>query len=94
MLNLTSLDTMDALKMAIQCEMDMKAYYEQVAKLVKNDDAVTILEGLAEKEEKHRLKLIRMYSRTSGKKILYLKLGKRHKLGLSIRRAQVSGLGV
>ncbi len=80
MLNLTSPDTMDALKMAIQCEMDMKTFYEQVAKLMQNDDAISIFQGLAEKEEKHRIKLIRMYSRLSGKKILYLNLGKKHKL--------------
>jgi rubrerythrin len=81
MLKITSLDTFDALKMAIQCEMDMKQYYEKAVRLVKSDDAVTILLGLAEKEEKHRLKLIRTYSRTAGKKILYLNLGKKHKLG-------------
>lgn len=81
MFNLTSVDTMDALKMAIQCEMDMKAFYQQVAQLLQNDDAVSIFQGLAEKEEKHRIKLIRLYSRLSGKKILYLNLGKKHKLG-------------
>ena len=80
MLKIISLDTMDALKMAIQCEMDMKAYYEKASKLVRNDDAMTILQGLAEREEKHRVQLIRTYSRISGKKILYLNLGKKHKL--------------
>lgn len=81
MLKITSLDTVEAIKMAIQCEMDMKAYYEKATRLMKNDDAITILRGLAQKEEKHRLQLIRCYSRISGKKILYLNLGKKHKLG-------------
>jgi rubrerythrin len=75
------LSAVDALKMAIQCEMDMKCFYEKAATLIKNDDAVAILNGLAEKEEKHRLQLIRKYSSLSGKKILYLNLGKKHKLG-------------
>jgi rubrerythrin len=79
-----TLSAVDALKMAIQCEMDMKCYYDKAAVLVKNDDAVAILRGLAEKEEKHRLQLIRKYSQISGKKILYLNLGKKHKLGTLI----------
>lgn len=75
------LSAVDALKMAIQCEMEMKCYYEKAATLVKNDDAIAILRGLADKEEKHRLQLIRKYSSLCGKKILYLNLGKKHKLG-------------
>jgi len=80
MYNLSSIDSLDALKMSIQCEMDMKIFYTKVASLVKNDDAEAILEGLSDKEEKNRLKLIKTYSKTSGKKILYLNLGKKHKL--------------
>jgi len=79
-----TLSNVDALKMAIQCEMDMKLYYDQAAALIKNDDATAILQGLAEKEEAHRLQLIRKYSSISGKKILYLNLGKKHKLGTLI----------
>lgn len=75
------LSSLDALKMAIQCEMDMKTYYERAAALIKNDDATAILLGLAEKEESHRVQLIRKYSSICGKKILYLNLGKKHKLG-------------
>ncbi len=78
------LSNVDALKMAIQCEMDMKLYYDQAAALIRNDDATAILKGLAEKEETHRLQLIRKYSSISGKKILYLNLGKKHKLGTLI----------
>lgn len=79
-----TLSSVDALKMAIQCEMDMKAYYEKSAALIKNDDAIAILLGIAEKKETHRLQLIRKYSSISGKKILYLNLGKKHKLGTLI----------
>ena len=80
MLKIKSLDSVDALKMAIQCAMDMKDYYDSAVSLVKNDDAIAILKGLAEKKDKHRIQLIRIYSRLSGKKILYLNLGKKHKL--------------
>lgn len=81
MMKIGSLDAVEALKMAIQCEMEMKSYYEKCARLMHNDDAMTILNGLAEKEERHRVQLIRKYSHISGKKILYLNLGKKHKLG-------------
>jgi rubrerythrin len=85
---ITTLSSVDALKMAIQCEMDMKTYYEKSAALIKNDDAIAILLGLAEKTELHRLQLIRKYSSISGKKILYLNLGKKHKLGTLIPCAE------
>jgi len=80
MLKIRSIDSVDAMKMAIQCKIDMKRYYEKAATLVKNDDAVAILKGLAETEEAHRQRLIRVYSKISGKKILYLNLGRKHKL--------------
>lgn len=80
MITFKALDTVDTIKMAIQCEMDMENFYGKLASLIANDDAVAILRGLSEKEEKHRSRLIRFYSRLSGKKILYLNLGKKHKL--------------
>lgn len=85
MLKFLSIDSSDALKMAIQCKRDMKDYYEKASSLVKNDDAEAILKGLAEKEEKHRIKLIKTYSKLSHKKILYLNLGKKHKLNTLLR---------
>ncbi len=80
MTNLNSINTLDALKVSIQCEADMQLYYTKAASLVKSDDAEAILHGLSEKEEKNRQRLIKTYSKTSGKKILYLNLGKKHKL--------------
>ena len=80
MYKLNSIDSLEALKISIQCETEMKIFYNKVASLVKNDDAEAILRGLSEKEEKNRIKLIKTYSKTSGKKILYLNLGKKHKL--------------
>jgi len=80
MQKIVSIDSLDALKMSIQCETDMQFYYEKAAELVKSDDAEAILKGLAERKRKHRTELVRWYSRISGKKILYLNLGKKHKL--------------
>ena len=75
-----SINSVDAIKMSLQCEIDMHEYYEKAASLVKNDDAEAILKGLAEKESKQKQRLIRVYSEASGKKLLYLKLSKKHKL--------------
>ncbi len=85
MITFKSMDAVDTLKMAIQCEMDMESFYSKLATLVRNDDAIAILQGLAEKEEKHRLRLIKFYSRQCGKKILYLNLGKKHKLNTLLK---------
>ncbi len=85
MYKLNAIDSLEALKMSIQCENDMKEFYSKASTLVKNDDAETILKSLSEKEEKNRLKLIKTYSKTSGKKILYLNLGNKHKLTTLIR---------
>lgn len=85
MLKIRSIDSVDALKMAIQCKIDMKNFYEKASTLVKNDDAVAILKGLAEKEEAHRQRLIKIYSKLSGKKILYLNLGRKHKLNTLVK---------
>ena len=75
-----SIDSVDALKISIQCAMDLKEYYDKASALVKDDDAIAILKGFSIKEEKLRSNLIKVYSKISGKKILYLNLGKKHKL--------------
>ncbi len=85
MIKVQSINSIEALKMSIQCEMDMQEYYLRAAAIVKNDDAEAILKGLTEKASKHRQALIRAYSKLSGKKILYLKLGRRHKLSSLVK---------
>ena len=75
-----SIDSVEAIKMSLQCEIDMHAFYEKAASIVKNDDAEAILKGLAEKESKQKQQLIRAHSEVTGKKLLYLKLAKKHKL--------------
>ena len=85
MTSLNSIDTLEALKISIQCESDMQIFYNKVADLVKSDDAEAILKGLSEKEDTNRKRLIKTYSKTSGRKILYLNLGKKHKLGTLLK---------
>lgn len=75
-----TIDPVDALKISIQSEKEMKAYYNKASSLVKDDDAKTILQGLAERAHARHKTCINMYSKFSGKKILFLNLDKRHKL--------------
>lgn len=75
-----TIDPIDALKMSIQSEKEMQTFYEKAATLVKDEDAQTIFHNLAAHADQHRQDSIDMYSRTSGKKILFLNLDKRHKL--------------
>jgi len=75
-----TIEPIDALKMSIQSEKELHSYYEKAASLMKDEDARTILLGLCEHAENHRKKSIDMYSKFTGKKILFLNLDKRHKL--------------
>ncbi|MBD3385874.1 hypothetical protein GF407_13230 [candidate division KSB1 bacterium] len=78
---LTSINTDEALKIAMQCAMDMKNFYKKASELIEdNDDAYAILSGLSEKHADHKAKLFKGYSSALGKKLLYLKLGRKHKL--------------
>ena len=80
MLKIQSINSIEAIKMAIQCEVDMAKYYEDVCCLIQNDDSLAILHGLASTRVRRRHELIRLYSKLCGKKILYLNLGRKHKL--------------
>lgn len=80
MQKILTVDPIDALKMSIQSEKEMQAYYRKAASLVSDDDAKAILMGFANHADKHRQNSIDMYSKVSGKKILFLNLDKRHKL--------------
>jgi len=80
MQKILTVDPIDALKMSIQSEKEMQAYYIKAASLVTDDDAKAILLGFADHADKHRQDSIDMYSKISGKKILFLNLDKRHKL--------------
>jgi rubrerythrin len=80
MLKIQTINSIDAIKMSIQCEVDMGKFYLTASGLLQNDDALAILRGLTDKREKHRHDLVRLYSKLCGKKILYLNLGRKHKL--------------
>lgn len=75
-----TVDPIDALKISIQSEKEMHAFYKKAASLIKDEEDRAIIEGMANHAEEHRQKSIDMYSQVSGKKILFLNLDKRHKL--------------
>ncbi|MBN1481675.1 hypothetical protein JXA70_15490 [candidate division KSB1 bacterium] len=75
-----TIDPIDALKMSIQSEKEMREYHKKAASLVEDDDVKTIFLSLADHAEEHRHSSVDMYSKISGKKILFLNLDKRHKL--------------
>ncbi|MBN1541995.1 hypothetical protein JW992_07585 [candidate division KSB1 bacterium] len=77
---IAAIDADDAIKIALQCAMDMNQFYTQASSLIDDDDAKAIFAGLAEKHMKTKARLIKAYSLVSGKKILYLHLGKKHRL--------------
>lgn len=85
MQKILTVDPIDALKMSIQSEKEMQAYYKKAASLVPDDDAKAILLGFAHHADEHRQDSIDMYSKISGKKILFLNLDKRHKLSTLLR---------
>lgn len=73
-------DPVDVLKISMQSEKEMRDYYTKAASLTADDDARSILAGLANNAEKHRQSTIDMYTTFSGKKILFLNLDKRYRL--------------
>jgi rubrerythrin len=82
---LTAIDTDDGLKISIQISKDMGRYYEKASTLVSDDDAKAILTRLGEKHQIHQSELIKAYANVSGKKILYLNLGRKHKLNTLVK---------
>ena len=80
MQKIVTIDPIDALKISIQSEKDMHAFYKKAASLVQDEDAKTILESFADHAAQHSQRSIDMYSAVSGKKILFLNLDKKHKL--------------
>ena len=75
-----TVDPIDALKISMQSEKEMREFYIKAASLTNDDDAKSILLGLANHADAHRQNSIDMYTKFSGKKILFLNLDKRHKL--------------
>jgi len=79
-----SIGALDALKIAIQSESEMQQFYEDISTMFEIDDMVAVLKGLAGTEAKHRKRLVKEYSRLSGRKILYLNLNKKRRLNVTL----------
>jgi rubrerythrin len=75
-----TVDPIDVLKISMQSEKEMREFYTNAASLATDDDARSIMSGLADHADVHRLNSINMYTKFSGKKILFLNLDKRYKL--------------
>ena len=75
-----TIEPIDALKISIQSEREMSMYYQKAVQLPYEDDVRNILVGLGKHADEHRQRAIEMYSKFTGKKLLFLNLDKRHKL--------------
>lgn len=75
-----TIEPIDALKIAIQSERELSIYYQKALQLPYEDDVRSILAGLGQHADEHHQRAIEMYSKFTGKKILFLNLDKRHKL--------------
>lgn len=82
-MKLGSIGALDALKIAIQSETDMEQFYKDMSSSFEIDEVEAVFKGLANKESQHRKRLIKEYSRLSGRRILYLNLNKKHKLNVT-----------
>ncbi len=71
---------LEALKMAIQSEIDMHHFYVDASKNTNDEDLKTIFRKYSREEKKRRQKLQEEYRKISGKKLLYLNLSKKKKL--------------
>ena len=74
------IDDLEALRIAIQSEIDAHNYYKGAIKSFKNKETRELLATLASEELKHRKKLENQYSNLSGKKLLYINLPKKRRI--------------
>jgi len=80
-----SITPVDALKMSIQSEKEMRNYYNKATTVVQDEHAKSILKAFADHAEANRENSIAMYSKMSGRRILYLNLDRRHRLNTLLR---------
>jgi len=74
------IDDLEALRIAIQAEMDTYRYYIEAMKLFTDQEAKKLLAALAEEEKKHRKRLEEKYAKLSGRRLLYLNLPKKRRI--------------
>ncbi len=74
------IDELEALRIAIQSEIDSYKMYKEAIKHVRDKQGKELLLALAEEEKRHRRELEREYGRVSGKRLLYINLPKKRRL--------------
>ncbi len=72
-------DELEALRIAIQSEIDSYHMYREAIKHVQDKQGKELLLALAEEEKRHRRELEREYARISGKRLLYINLPKKRR---------------
>lgn len=73
------IDDLEALRIAIQAEIDAHNYYKEAAKIFEEKESKDLLATLANEEMKHRKQLEDQYSTLSGKRLLYINLPKKRR---------------
>lgn len=73
------IDDLEALRIAIQTELDSYKYYRNALKLYPDKDAQALLNILADVGKRHLKRLEEKYIRLSGKRLLYINLPKKRR---------------
>lgn len=73
------IDDLEALRIAIQTEMDAYNYYKKALKIFTDKESQSLLTTLADAEKKHLKKLEERYSSLSGKRLLYINLPRKRR---------------
>ena len=73
------IDDLEALRIAIQSEMDAYKYYKKALKIFRDKDSQSLLTTLADVEKKHLKRLEEKYSSLSGKRLLYINLPRKRR---------------
>lgn len=73
------IDDLEALRIAIQTEMDAYKYYKKALKIFRDKDSQSLLTTLADVERKHLKRLEEKYSSLSGKRLLYINLPRKRR---------------
>jgi rubrerythrin len=72
-------DELEALRIAIQSEIDSYHMYQQAIRHVQDKQGKELLLALAQEEKRHRQELEKEYARISGKRLLYINLPKKRR---------------
>lgn len=78
-MNWQRVDELEALRIAIQSEIDSYHMYKEAIKYVRDKQGKELLLALAEEEKRHRRELEKEYALVSGKRLLYINLPKKRR---------------